>query len=117
MADRGRRLRTRTSSIAAPSPPPGWRSTCCSTTLERELREALDACPDARAIGLGIPCTIDRERGLAITSVNLPIANVPIRDLIVRAARPAGFIDNDANVAALAEHRFGAARGRATSSC
>jgi glucokinase len=80
-------------------------------TLESELREALEACPDAVAIGIGVPCTIDRERGLAITSVNLPIVNVPVRDLIAERLGLPVFIDNDANVAALAEHRFGAARG------
>jgi glucokinase len=80
-------------------------------TLEAELREALDACPDAVAVGLGIPCTIDRERGLAITSVNLPIANVPIRDLISERIGLPVFIDNDANTAALAEHRYGAGKG------
>jgi glucokinase len=80
-------------------------------TLERELREALEACPDAVGVGIGIPCTIDRERGLAITSVNLPIADVPIRDLMAERMGMPVFIDNDANTAALAEHRFGAAKG------
>jgi glucokinase len=80
-------------------------------TLEREAREALDACPDAIALGVGIPSTIDRERGVAVTSVNLPIADVPIRDLIAERVDLPVFIDNDANLAALAEQRFGAAKG------
>ena len=79
-------------------------------SLERELRAALEQCPDAKAIGLGIPSTIDRERGYAISSVNLPIIDVPIRDLIGERLGLPTFIDNDANVAALAEHRLGAAR-------
>ena len=79
-------------------------------TLEQEVREALEAAPDAAAVGLGIPCTIDRARGLAISAVNLPIVDVPVRDeMRARLAMPV-FIDNDANVAALAEHRYGAAR-------
>jgi len=78
--------------------------------LEAELRDALAACPQAEAIGLGIPSTIDRARGCAISSVNLPIVDVPIRDLIAERIGLPTFIDNDANVAALAEHRFGAAR-------
>lgn len=78
--------------------------------LEAELREALDACPQAEAIGLGVPCTIDRARGLAITSVNLPLVDVPLRDLIAERVGVPTFIDNDANLAALAEHRFGAGR-------
>jgi glucokinase len=80
-------------------------------TLERGLRAAVDARPAAAAIGLGIPSTIDRARGLAINSVNLDLADVPIRDLIRERLGLPTFIDNDANVAALAEHRFGAARG------
>jgi glucokinase len=79
--------------------------------LERELREAIDACPDAAAIGLGLPCTIDQRTGVAIQAVNLPIKDLPIRDLIGERFDIPVFIDNDANVAALAEHRFGAARG------
>jgi glucokinase len=80
-------------------------------TLEREVREALEARPNVAAVGLGIPCTIDRERGVAITAVNLPIRNVPIRDRMREQLGIPVFIDNDANVAALAEHRFGAAKG------
>jgi glucokinase len=80
-------------------------------TLEREVREALEARPNVAAVGLGIPCTIDRERGVAITAVNLPIENLPIRDLMQERLGIPVFVDNDANVAALAEHRFGAAKG------
>jgi len=80
-------------------------------TLETELRAALQARPDAVAAGLGIPCTIDHERGLAINAVNLPISDVPIRDLMAERLGIPVFVDNDANTAALAEHRWGAARG------
>lgn len=79
--------------------------------LADELREAKEARPDAVAAGLGIPCTIDRERGVAINAVNLPITDVPIRDVMTERLGFPVFIDNDANCAALAEHRFGAARG------
>jgi glucokinase len=79
-------------------------------TLERELRAAYEACPDAVAAGLGIPCTIDRKRGVAVQAVNLNLADVPIRDLMSERLGLPVFVDNDANVAAIAEHRFGAAR-------
>ncbi len=80
-------------------------------TLEAELRAAHEACPQAIAIGLGIPSTIERARGAAISSVNLPIADLPIRELIAERLGLPTFLDNDANAAALAEHRFGAAAG------
>src|SRR5690606_17008292 len=71
----------------------------------------LSARPEARAVGLGIPCRIDRERGVAIGAVNLPLEDVPIRDrLSERLGLPVA-LDNDGNAAALAEQRFGAARG------
>jgi glucokinase len=80
-------------------------------TLEREIRKALEAHPDAAAVGLGIPCTIDRGKGIAISAVNLPIRNLPVRDEMHARLGVPVFIDNDANVAALAEHRFGVAKG------
>ena len=79
--------------------------------IEREVNEAREARPNVVAVGLGIPCTIDRERGVAINAVNLEITDVPIRDLIAERVGLPVFVDNDANVAALAEHRFGAAAG------
>jgi len=79
--------------------------------LARELQEAKDARPDVLAAGLGIPATIDRDRGLAIHAVNLTITDVPIRDLMQERIGLPVFVDNDANVAALAEHLYGAGRG------
>jgi glucokinase len=79
--------------------------------LAEELLEAKAARPDVLAAGLGIPATIDRERGLAIHAVNLTITDVPIRDLMQERLGLPVFVDNDANVAALAEHLYGAARG------
>jgi glucokinase len=79
--------------------------------LGRELAEARDACPDVLAAGLGIPATIDHERGVAIQAVNLDISDVPIRDLMGERLGLPVFIDNDANVAALAEYLYGAGRG------
>jgi glucokinase len=77
--------------------------------LELRITEAREARPDVVAVGLGIPCTIDHVRGVAITAVNLPIIDVPIRDLIRERVGLPVFLDNDANVAMIAEHRFGAA--------
>jgi glucokinase len=80
-------------------------------TLEVELRKALDAWPGAAGVGLGVPATIDRDRGVAVSAVNLPLIDVPVRDLIGERVAIPTFVDNDANCAALAEHRFGAGRG------
>jgi glucokinase len=79
--------------------------------LVRELEEARSARAGVEAIGMGIPATIDHEKGIAVAAVNLPIEDLPIRDIVVERTGLPTFVDNDANVAALAEHRFGAARG------
>jgi glucokinase len=79
--------------------------------LVREISEARKERSRVEAIGMGIPATIDQEKGLAVAAVNLPIENLPIRDLVVGRTGLPTFVDNDANVAALAEHLFGAARG------
>jgi glucokinase len=79
--------------------------------LVREANEAREARPDAAAVGLGIPATIDHDSGVAVSAVNLPLADLPIRDLVAERVGLPVYVDNDANVAALAEHLYGAGRG------
>lgn len=79
--------------------------------LVREIEEARAERPGVETIGMGIPATIDHEKGLAVAAVNLPIEDLPIRDIVLERTGLPTFVDNDANVAALAEHLFGAARG------
>lgn len=79
--------------------------------LVREIAEARAERRGVETVGMGIPATIDHEKGLAIAAVNLPIEDLPIRDLVVERTGLPTFVDNDANVAALAEHLFGAAKG------
>jgi glucokinase len=80
-------------------------------TVAKELAEAREARPNVLAAGLGIPATIDRARGVAIQAVNLEISDVPIRDLMQERLGLPVFVDNDANLAALAEFLYGAGRG------
>jgi glucokinase len=79
--------------------------------LVSEIEEAREERPGVAAAGLGIPATIDHDRGIAISAVNLPIDNLPIRELAEERTGLPVFVDNDANLAALAEHLYGAARG------
>ena len=66
---------------------------------------------DVAAIGLGVPSTIDQASGTAVSSVNIPLTDVPLRRLIgERFGLPCG-IENDANAAAIGEWRAGAGRG------
>jgi glucokinase len=63
------------------------------------------------ALGVGVPSTIDQRAGRAVSSVNIPLAGVDLRDHLERRFGVPVMIENDANAAALAEHRLGAGRG------
>jgi glucokinase len=77
--------------------------------LEAAIRDLIDE--GCGAIGVGLPSTIDQREGRAVNSVNIPLAGIDFRDHLTSVfGVPAG-IENDANAAALAEHRFGAGRG------
>jgi glucokinase len=77
--------------------------------LDGAIRELLeDGCA---AIGVGLPSTIDQREGRAVNSVNIPLAGIDFRDHLTSAFGLPAAIENDANAAALAEHRLGAGRG------
>jgi glucokinase len=79
------------------------------TDAVAEVREAVDG--EVEAVGFGIPCLIDDDRGLAASSVHLPIAGLAFAEVMAERIGLPVFADNDANVALLAEARHGAARG------
>lgn len=63
-----------------------------------------------QAVGFGIPCTIDRATGVAVQAVNLPLRDIAFADVMAERLGLPAWADNDANLAALAEQREGAAR-------
>jgi glucokinase len=69
---------------------------------------------DVAALGFGIPSTIDRSAGRAVASVNIPLADVDLRDWMTDRFGLPVEIENDANAAAMGEWRAGAGRGAAT---
>ena len=83
------------------------------------LDVAVDAVEEARrssgdevaAVGFGIPSLIDHRSGIAMWSVHLPLADIAFGDVMAERLGMPVFVDNDSNLAALAEHRAGACRG------
>jgi glucokinase len=71
--------------------------------LVDQLVEAIEEQGAADAVGLGIPSVIDAARGMAMSSVNIPLQHVPLRDILGRRLNIPVHVDNDASVAALAE--------------
>jgi glucokinase len=79
------------------------------TELVDEVRAAVAG--EVEGVGFGIPCLIDQDRGLAASSVHLPINGVAFADVMAERIGLPVFMDNDGNLALLAEHRAGAAQG------
>ncbi|MCB0857826.1 MAG: ROK family protein [Solirubrobacterales bacterium] len=79
--------------------------------LTTQINKAHEARPDAKSVGIGIPATLDYETGHAISTVNLDLEDLPIREMVSEGVHLPVAIDNDGNLAMLAEALYGAARG------
>jgi glucokinase len=80
-------------------------------TMVEAVEEARAGSPGARAVAFGIPSLVDFDAGVSVQSVHLPIDDLAFRDVISGRVGLPVYVDNDANLALLAEHRHGAARG------
>jgi glucokinase len=74
-----------------------------------ETRE--QASEEIAAVGFGIPSLMDSRTGTAVVAINLPLADIRFADVMMERLGLPVFVDNDANMAVLAEHRVGAAQG------
>jgi glucokinase len=59
--------------------------------------------PDTRAVGIGVPSTVEFATGRIRWSVNIPLEDVPLRELLTDRVGLPVYVDNDASCAALAE--------------
>jgi glucokinase len=87
------------------------------TESQEELLGTLDAAVESLldesvgGLGFGLPSTIDQRTGRAVTSVHIPLAELDFRDRMAKRFGLPVALDNDGNLAALAEWRLGAGRG------
>jgi glucokinase len=79
--------------------------------LDTMVEAVLSAGREALAVGFGIPALMDFAAGVAVSSVHLPLDGLPFRSLMEERLGLPVFVDNDANMAVLAEQRVGAAQG------
>jgi glucokinase len=73
-----------------------------------ELVTAFSRQHDIAAVGVGAAGFVDAARATVLFSPHLAWRNEPLRAALMRRMRLPVVVDNDANVAALAESRFGA---------
>src|SRR3954451_2352839 len=81
-------------------------------TAVEAVREAVGAsAQQVSAVGFGVPGLIDPASGRVTFSTHLPIEGLRFADVLSQRLGLPVHVDNDANLALLAEHRHGAARG------
>jgi glucokinase len=77
--------------------------TSSSEALLDQLVTCIGELLPADAVGLGVPSVIDFATGTARSSVNIPLENLPLRQLLRERLGIPVYVDNDATVAAVAE--------------
>lgn len=78
-----------------------------------EVLKRANITPDQVAgIGMSFAGHTDGKRGVVLTSSNMPDWNqVPLRDILSKRLNQHVLLDNDTNLAVIAEHRYGAGQG------
>lgn len=82
-----------------------------------EVVSALRGEHDVTAVGIAAAGYVNADRTTMLFAPNLPWANVPVRDEIASRIDLPVVVENDANAAAWAEFRFGAAVGESDLVC
>jgi glucokinase len=71
--------------------------------IEELAQRVIAAHGEPAAVGVGVPSQIDFATGTVVSSVNIPLEGIPLRDELERRFGVPVYVDNDANCAALAE--------------
>ena len=78
--------------------------------LKEVIEEGKKSNLEIGGIGFGVPGMVNNKLGTIDKMANISGRNIPLRDYLSELNLPI-YISNDANVAALAEQKFGAAKG------
>ncbi|KQV16850.1 MULTISPECIES: ROK family glucokinase [unclassified Kitasatospora] len=77
--------------------------------IAQAVRELKEQHPEVAAVGVGAPGFVDRDRSTVIFAPNIAWENEPLKVRIEELTGLTTVVENDANCAAWAEFRFGAA--------
>jgi len=81
------------------------------TILNQAIEVGCPACTTLLGIAVGVPGLVDQATGALLFAPNLGWKGLPIRAILQESFNVPLYVDNEANIAALGEHYFGAARG------
>jgi glucokinase-like ROK family protein len=80
--------------------------------LHQAVEKGLSVTANLLGVAVGVPGMVDRATGTVLFAPNLKWRNVPLLAILEQENFGVPiFVDNEANMAALGEHYFGAARG------
>jgi glucokinase-like ROK family protein len=79
--------------------------------LYKGLNVGNEYCQTLLGVAVGVPGLVDQTSGTLLFAPNLRWENVPLRAKLESLINAPLIVDNEANIAALGEHYFGAARG------
>jgi glucokinase-like ROK family protein len=79
--------------------------------LWRATQEGQSSCHRLLGVAVGVPGLVDQSTGALLFAPNLGWKDVPVRTILQQTFDAPVFVDNEANLAALGEHFFGAAQG------
>lgn len=96
-------------SVRMPTPDGGTSVVDAVAQVVQSL--ATEAADPVTAVGVGLPATIDAATGIVGASNHTGMDGLHARELLAERMPWPVAVDNDGNLAALAEHRLGAARG------
>lgn len=77
--------------------------TSSTETLVDQLVAAVGAAGEASAVGVAVPSVVDWETGRIRSSVNIPLQDIALREVLRERLGVPVYVDNDATCAALAE--------------
>ncbi|MFJ4998148.1 ROK family protein [Microbacterium sp. NPDC088619] len=106
--DRSILVRERLPNETVPTP-----AVVVATIAERIAAWRVGPLADVRiaAVGIAVPGLVRTSDGVVRNAPHLGWTDVPLADLVGTATSSAAFVDNDATLGAIAEHRYGAGRG------
>jgi len=79
--------------------------------LWRATQEGQSSYHRLLGVAVGVPGLVDQSTGALLFAPNLGWKDVPVRTILQQTFDAPVFVDNEANLAALGEHFFGAAQG------